>query len=109
MTEKKIDSIGAFLDETCRARENWRLADKKELWFRGESRDHQRLDFPHITRRVAAQRSRFVVFGTDLEFLAEEYKRESCIKRLCIDGKCRRSLRRELRDSGVTDSVILNP
>jgi len=64
------------------------------------------LDFPHITRRVAAQRSRFVVFGTDLEFLSEEYKRQECIKRLCIDGRCRSSLRLELRDSGITESVI---
>jgi hypothetical protein len=268
MTEKKIDSIGDFLNEVRRERSNWRLADKKELWFRGESRDHQKtllrpelyrprksaalldvedlldiesdlyeefqrcadqfrsetldrqywewdsyfllqhhggatrlldwsdgalmalhfavrnlqddeeredafvyilepdrlnqrlkalhtetgiearwreyvktkqpgddlneehwedaylpsdkgeraefaipcsplvLDFPHITRRVAAQRSRFIVFGTDLEFLADEYKREECIKRLCIDGKNRRALRLELRDSGVTESVI---
>jgi FRG domain len=64
------------------------------------------LDFPHITRRVAAQRSRFVVFGTEPDFLADEYKRKGCITRLCIDGKSRRDLRRELRDSGVTESVI---
>src|SRR5215469_11389173 len=65
------------------------------------------LDFPHITRRVAAQRSRFVVFGTDFEFLSNEFKREeSFIKRVCIDGSCRRAMRRELRDSGVTESVI---
>jgi len=54
------------------------------------------LAFPHITRRVAAQRSRFVVFGTDFEFLANEFKREEpFIKRFCIDGNCRRPLRRE--------------
>ena len=65
------------------------------------------LDFPQITRRVAAQRSRFVVFGTDCEFLSKEFKRErSIIKRICIDGTCRRSIRRQLRDSGVTESVI---
>jgi hypothetical protein len=65
------------------------------------------LDFPLITRRVAAQRSRFVVFGTDFEFLSNEFKREEpFIKRICIDGNYRRSIRRELRDSGVTESVI---
>jgi hypothetical protein len=65
------------------------------------------LDFPHITRRVAAQRSRFVVFGTDFEFLSNEFKREeSFIKRICIDGNSRSAIRRELRDSGVTESVI---
>ena len=30
------------------------------------------LEFPHITRRVAAQRSRFLVFGTDPAWLAKE-------------------------------------
>jgi hypothetical protein len=65
------------------------------------------LDFPHITRRVAAERSRFVVFGTDFEFLSNEFKREeSFIKRICIEGNCRRAMRRELRDGGVTESVI---
>jgi hypothetical protein len=65
------------------------------------------LDFPHITRRVAAQRSRFVVFGTDCEFLGNVFRgEESFIKRIGIDGNCRRALRRELRDSGITESVI---
>jgi hypothetical protein len=65
------------------------------------------LDFPQITRRVAAQRSRFVVLGSDFEFLSNEFKREeSFIKRICIDSNRRRAIRRELRDSGVTESVI---
>jgi hypothetical protein len=51
------------------------------------------LDFPHITRRVAAQRSRFVVFGTDFEFLSNEFKREeSFIKRICIEGSSNATL-----------------
>jgi hypothetical protein len=65
------------------------------------------LDFPHITRRVAAQRSRFVTFGTEFEFLSQEFTREEpSIKRIAVDGSRRRALRRELRDSGVTESVI---
>jgi hypothetical protein len=65
------------------------------------------LDFPHITRRVAAQRSRFFIFGTDCEFLSDEFKQqESSIKRICIDGNFRRQIRRQLRDAGVTESVI---
>jgi hypothetical protein len=65
------------------------------------------LDFPHITRRVGAQRSRFVIFGTDCEFLAHEFAREEpFIKRISIDNTRRRAIRRELRDSGVTESVI---
>jgi len=30
------------------------------------------LDFPHITRRIAAQRSRFIVFGTEPTWLSEQ-------------------------------------
>jgi hypothetical protein len=61
------------------------------------------LDFPHITRRVGAQRSRFVIFGTEFEFLAQEFKREEpFIKRIVINGNRRHAIRRELRDSGVT-------
>lgn len=32
------------------------------------------LDFPLKTRRIAAQRSRFIVFGTDPSWLSEEFK-----------------------------------
>ncbi len=65
------------------------------------------LDFPHITRRVAAQRSRFIVFGTDPTWLAKELqRRESLIKSILIDGASSYELRCELRESGVTESVI---
>jgi|SRR5215831_8294740 len=66
------------------------------------------LDFPHITRRVAAQRSRLFVFGTDHEFLSNEFNKEqdSPIKRICIDGNFRREIRRQLRDAGISESVI---
>jgi hypothetical protein len=66
------------------------------------------LDFPHITRRVAAQRSRLFVFGTDHEFLSSEFNKEqdSSIKRICIDGNFRREIRRQLRDAGISESVI---
>jgi hypothetical protein len=65
------------------------------------------LDFPHITRRVAAQRSRVIVFGRDPDFLAREFDRsDSSIKRICIDAACRGQIRHELRDAGVTESLI---
>ncbi len=38
------------------------------------------LDFPHITRRVAAQRSRFVLFGEDPFWLEKEYEEQDFIK-----------------------------
>jgi hypothetical protein len=65
------------------------------------------LEFPHITRRVAAQRSRFMVFGTDQEWLANEFRRTDCpLKAITIDAASKHAIRMELRDSGVTESVI---
>lgn len=65
------------------------------------------LDFPHITRRVAAQRSRFLVFGTDPAWLAKEAeKSDLLIKSIVVDGRSCYRIRRELRESGVTESVI---
>ena len=65
------------------------------------------LDFPHITRRVAAQRSRFIVFGTDPTWLSEHHaSTDSLIKVITIESSAVSSLRMELRDSGVTESVI---
>lgn len=65
------------------------------------------LDFPLLTRRIAAQRSRFVVFGTDADWLSNEFaKANSTIKSIKIAAKARPALRRELRDCGITESVI---
>lgn len=65
------------------------------------------LDFPHITRRVAAQRSRFLVFGTDPHWLAREtQKSDRLIKTIAVNGSSCYRIRRELRDSGITESVI---
>jgi hypothetical protein len=65
------------------------------------------LDFPLITRRIAAQRSRFIVFGMEPNWLAEEFvKPDSSIKRITIAAQSRRKIRQELRDCGVTESVI---
>lgn len=65
------------------------------------------LDFPHITRRVAAQRSRFLVFGADPAWLAKEATKPGClIEAIIVDGDSCYRIRRELRDSGITESVI---
>jgi hypothetical protein len=65
------------------------------------------LDFPHITRRVAAQRSRFIVFGTEPTWLSDHLaSSDSFIKAITIESSSVSSLRMELRDSGVTESVI---
>ena len=65
------------------------------------------LEFPHFNRRIAAQRSRFIVFGMEPTWLADEFqKTDSTIKMIVIPGKCRSQMRQELRDCGITESVI---
>ncbi len=64
-------------------------------------------DFPLITRRIAAQRSRFIVFGTKPNWLSEEAgKPDSTIASITVAADARSSIRQELRDCGVTKSVI---
>jgi len=65
------------------------------------------LKFPHITRRVAAQRSRLMVFGTDPSWLSDEFvKPDSAIKVITIEATSIPTIRIELRESGITESVI---
>ena len=65
------------------------------------------LEFPHITRRVAAQRSRFVVFGRKAMWLASKFgKPGSPISEIIVDGDARDVIKRQLRDCGITESTI---
>jgi len=65
------------------------------------------LDFPLITRRIAAQRSRFIVFGTEPNWLSEEFSKEgSTIRAISIAAASRSKIRQQLRDCGVTEAVI---
>jgi len=64
-------------------------------------------DSPHVTRRVAAQRSRFMIFGTDPTWLAKLRKRpDSRIAMISIQASSVVSIKQELRDAGVTESVV---
>ncbi len=65
------------------------------------------LDFPHLTRRVAAQRSRFMVYGRDKDWLVR-WANETCspIWRISIPASKIIDFRVQLRDAGVTESVI---
>src|SRR5260370_20439875 len=51
------------------------------------------LDFPHITRRVAAQRSPFVVFGSKPNWLASRFgnNKDFPIKSITIDGEFKKA------------------
>jgi hypothetical protein len=64
-------------------------------------------DSPHVTRRVAAQRSRFMIFGTDPDWLATMEKlRGSRLVSLTIPRNSINGIRQELKDAGVTESVV---
>lgn len=82
-------------------------ADETELTELGIPCAPLALDFPHITRRVAAQRSRFMVFGTDPDWLAETlHSPNSPISEIVIEGGASYRIRLELMDCGITESVI---
>ena len=64
-------------------------------------------DSPHVTRRVAAQRSRFMIFGTDPSWLANlEKKQGSRLVSITIPRGSVNKIRRELKDAGITESVV---
>ena len=64
-------------------------------------------DLHHITRRVAAQRSRFMVFGTDPLWLSKVTKeRDSRLVSIIVPAGAINRIRQELRDAGVTESVV---
>jgi hypothetical protein len=53
-------------------------ADEEDLAEMNVPRPPLVLDFPLITRRIAAQRSRFIVFGTEPNWLSEEFRKPDC-------------------------------
>ena len=64
-------------------------------------------DSPHVTRRVAAQRSRFMIFGTDPSWLVKiERERDSRLVSITIPKGSINRIRQELQDAGVSESVI---
>jgi hypothetical protein len=63
-------------------------------------------DSPHVTRRIAAQRSRFMIFGTDPTWVSKLCARkESCIGSITIPASALLRIKQELRDAGITESV----
>ena len=65
------------------------------------------LEFPQITRRVAAQRSRFMVYGSYKNWLINwAARKDAPIWRITIPKKNVAAMKIQLRDSGMTESVI---
>lgn len=64
-------------------------------------------DSPHVTRRVAAQRSRFMIFGTDPLWLVKmENQKGSLLTSITIPRGSINRVRQELKDAGITESVV---
>lgn len=64
-------------------------------------------DTAQMTRRIAAQRSRFMIFGTEPSWMSDLAGRpDSPVKILTIEAAVIATIRHELRDAGVTESVI---
>jgi hypothetical protein len=64
-------------------------------------------DSPHVTRRVAAQRSRFMIFGTEAAWLSDlAREQDSRIVKLRVEPAKIQSMKIALREAGVTESVI---
>lgn len=65
------------------------------------------LEFGHFARRISAQRSRFIVMGSAPDFFNELLKQEEKrLKSIVIDKDSVASMRVQLRDAGITESVI---
>jgi hypothetical protein len=108
-----------------RAKRNWRRACKdtpedRDEWDRiylfDDEDEWKRtplpavplvLDFYNITRRIAAQRSRFIVLGKRRAWLQTlSLKRMSRLKHVDIDRDRIPQIKRQLADAGITESVI---
>ena len=65
------------------------------------------LEFDHFARRISAQRSRFVVLGTAYDYFNKMYEDDEARLGVIRIGKDKcQQMRNELRDAGVTESVI---
>jgi len=64
-------------------------------------------DSPHVSRRIAAQRSRFIIFGSDELWLSKLAKKKSSrIHTIEVPESSIGEIKRTLRDAGITESVI---
>jgi len=88
----------------------------EEIWLPGDEEEFKEDPLPmqpfllateQITRRVAAQRSRFMVFGSESDYLRRLLaRRDSRIRKIRIPGECIPKMQTDLRDCGITESVI---
>jgi hypothetical protein len=102
-----------------KAKSNRPKDDWERLYLPGDDEEEEPLlrtpeipllwDSPHVTRRVAAQRSRFMIFGTDPTWLSKLLKRRKTnLTSITIPRGSITRITQELRDAGVTDSVVFH-
>ncbi len=93
---RKVDWDDVYLPRDRTERKELPLPAAPLLW-----------DSPHVSRRVAAQRSRFMVFGSEPKWLSSLLgKRGARLRQVKIPKDDVNAIRCELRDAGVTESVI---
>jgi hypothetical protein len=64
-------------------------------------------DSPHVSRRIAAQRSRFMIFGSEPEWLSKLVNKNGArLREVTVPKENMNDIRYELRDAGVTESII---
>jgi hypothetical protein len=65
------------------------------------------VDFDHFARRISAQRSHFILLGMGYDFFAGLLQKpDSRLEAIAVDKGSVADLRVQLRDAGVTESVI---
>ena len=50
MAEDKVSSLGGFMERALGLRHLWRTPQEKELWFRGEGKQHPTFLRPELNR-----------------------------------------------------------
>jgi hypothetical protein len=109
--ERLIDTLEALPD--WHPNEEWPVDDESIAYLPNKPEDLELprvpmlLTFRQMSRRVAAQHSQLLVFGTDPAWLSKQLSEaDPPIEAITIDGQKTREMRAQLRECGVSESVI---
>jgi len=117
-TGDRKDAARRWADYSKKVESDWDVDEWERLYLPIDSDDAKEpllatpaspllWDSAHVTRRVAAQRSRFMIFGTDPSWLMGMSKDKTArLTSISVPRGAIDQIRRELRDAGVTESVI---
>ena len=100
MPDGKITKLSEFIEKVRDDRESWGTKPFKELWFRGESKKHPSDLRPKLYRPRENKALKPIPDILEIENrLYEEFQH-------CGVPGCIPAIRTELRDGGITESVI---